>query len=74
MANELATDMALLVARIEASRDSFDLADPMRHVKADLRRAAEANIQLALQAASDLLRAAEDLQKNLDDASKGNQP
>lgn len=73
MANELATDAALLVARIEAVRQAFSVKDPMRHVKADLRRAAESTIRLAFQQANTLLQAAEDLQKNLDDVSNGSQ-
>lgn len=73
MANELATDAALLVARIEAARVAYDLEDPMRHVKADLRRAAESTIRLALQHANELLQAAEDLQEKLNDVRAGEQ-
>ncbi len=74
MANELATDAALLVARLETAREAFDMNDPVRHVKADLRRAAYSTIHMAIQHANALLQAAEDLQKNLDDVSKGSNP
>ncbi len=65
---EIATKVALVVAGIERLRDSFDNEDPLRHAKADLRRAAENTLAIAVGQAELLLRAASDLQLNWDDA------
>lgn len=74
MANEIATDCALTVAAIEKLRDAFDINDPLRHTKSDLRRAAEAALRLGIAHAQELIRAAETLQLNFDEAVASKEP
>lgn len=74
MANEIATDFALTIAAIERLRETFDINDPLRHAKADLRRAAEATLRLAVVQAQDLVRVAETLHLNFDEAIASKEP
>ena len=68
MSNEIATDVALVIAGIEKLRNSFDMNDPLRYAKGDLRRAAEQSLRLAVAQAQSLIAAAETLQLNYDEA------
>lgn len=71
--SDLATDLAVAVADIRRLHESFDINDPLRHVKADLRRSAEQTLALAVTQVNTLLGAAKDMQLNFDDAKRAAQ-
>ncbi len=57
----LALNVIRVIADMQRMRDEYDQEDPMRHIKGDLRRAAEAAIESAVTQAQSLLNTAAEL-------------